>query len=93
MMLIGEIRYRVEWSADNFVTVAGRVVAADATTFTTPDIVGGAYQFRVSAEYANGWVRSTPVNVTIPTTVAPTILSATAHQSTPTVENCDLELD
>ena len=81
--VVGEIRYRVEWSTDDFVTVAGRVVAADATTFTTPDILSGAYQFRVSAQYPSGWVRSITVNVTIPTTVAPTILMQPRHQSTP----------
>ena len=76
--VVGEIQYRVEWSADNFVTVAGRIVAVDATTFTTPDILGGAYQFRVRVQFASGWVSSTPVEVTIPTVVVPVIRNTTA---------------
>ena len=89
----GEIKYRVEWSTDNFVTVAGRMVAANATTFTTPNIPGGAYQFRLGAQYASGWLWSTPVNVTIPTTVAaPTIRSVTATPVNANLRECDLDL-
>ena len=85
--VVGEIQYRVEWSTNNFATVTGRVVAANTSTFTTPNILGGAYQFRVGAQYASGWMRSAPVNVTIPTTVAPTNLAATATAVSATLEN------
>ena len=40
--VVGEIQYRVEWSTNNFATVTGRMVAANTTTFTTPNILGGA---------------------------------------------------
>ena len=86
----GEIKYRVEWSTDNFVTRIGRVVAANATTFTTPNIPGGAYQFRVVAQYRDRVAGSSPVDVTIPTTVAPTIVSATATPVSATLGNVTL---
>ncbi|MBT0892722.1 multicopper oxidase domain-containing protein [Geobacter hydrogenophilus] len=60
----GETGYTIQWSTNNFSTIAGSGTAgANITTFTTGNIARQAWQFRVGASNAAGTVWSAPVNV------------------------------
>ena len=89
--VVGEIQYRVEWwTPGNFATRFGKSLAADSTTFTTPNIPGGAYQFRLLAKYPTGWGVTGPFDVTIPTFVGPTISPVTTTPVNATLGNATL---
>jgi len=60
----GETGYTIQWSTNNFATVAGSgSVGANVTTFTTGNIARQAWQFRVGAANPVGTAWSAAVNV------------------------------
>jgi len=65
--VVGETGYRIQWSTDNFATVTGaNTIGADSTTFTSPNLLRQAWQFRVGAMNASGRLWSPVFNVAAP---------------------------
>ncbi len=63
----GETYYKIQWSNDNFATIAGtRWVVANQTTSTVYNLTAGTWQFRVGAYTAAGTMWSTPYTVAAP---------------------------